>query len=479
MKMNLRPAFFTFCVYSESSIKVIEKIYSELRLLYKENMPPYKTIICDDHLCEIDCNQFNSDELVIIFDASIQLNELISNLISKNIPVICNKENSNSSFVEEWKTGFKFSDYSALCFRLEHFIRQPYLFSILSSSKNNALYNERTRAFNSFMNNEYIKTSIKSMGFDGVENIEIQENSAASSVIVFFDCDGVEYVAKFFQTRINNYKYWFENQMPLLLDKEERFLSELRLSNLIGIPPIYAYNNDANVIVRKRYKPKQVSEVKYIETVISAIDQFYKLNEITDEKLLSAFLKLNLAIKDEVSLNDIEKLYKKTVDKYQLQLHDYSLRVEIRYWKNALLHLKSFLSQDTCDKLYNLEQIINNASFLEENARVVFLHGGIVHKNIVYGDELYLLDAEKVHIGWEGYDVASFLFSIKDLIVARKYNTSPLCIVKKYFNVDLVMAWLALICYEDIIKHIFSCGDDLYARNILSVFEKIHSLIRA
>lgn len=468
---------FSFLINSEHSKNNFQLIVEKLKINANAHFK-YKFILSDKFDLVRYNTKTNKNELIIITSVDEHSNNLIRELIKNHIPVVCNQNNSNSVLVEDWKTGFVYRNDCELFVRLEHFIRQSNLFQTLIFNHDSSMLDKRIMAFNESLSFFEIKNLIKLMGFYNVKKLKYKAKLNSSSIIVTFECGSTEYIAKIFQTRINNYCYWLENVSQLLIDKRSRFNSELYFSDFFQLPKIIGYSEDSCIIIRKYIDTTDVAFEKYLINVILSIHNIYLSNEIKDQDVLSKFNNLNRMISLNLSIHEIDEYYKQISDKHQNHFYDYSLRVEFRRWKNSLQHIEMLLSIDIPKDIIFLENIIEKALSIEHSSRIVYLHGGIVQKNIVYNNMSFFFDVEKAHVGWEGYDVASFIFSIQESILNQNFDTNPFEVINDCFNIDLIIAWLAMIFYMDIVKKTYTnCNYDHFSYSLYR-FKKIVKKIR-
>lgn len=438
-----------------------------------------------------------------------------------SIPVIATPNGFAIDTIKDWYNGFlvNHGDVNTLSVRMEHFIKQPYLSSIMGKNASNigtqilAYWNfgeTHINVYNCVINNEtYTKhalslrftslsnqrivncypynqilideidiyNSLISMGIFNISEIKPYKTEKASSLTWLIVADKEKYFAKIPLDRINRETLWHKTLLnnSLVTTSKKRYIAEVGTSSFFGVAPILYTDENRHIILRKYYENIELNTFEMIQSVLDKLFVFSS-NDITEFE--NTFYTINNYINQNTNIEIIDKYYREQSLKifpWQNYFRDYSLRVEKIRWNEYYQNISMYKSNisklvNTCFEM--LDSIILS---IKEQQKIVLVHGGCDIKNIVFTPNAVLLDNEKIHVGWTGMDLSDLLITINrkfknESIETWKFllETIPHEIISK----QILIGWIVL----GTIKELVSMSALLENVNVKLLTERIESL---
>jgi len=414
--------------------------------------------------------------------------------LCQGVPVIASNNGFANDIIKDWQNGFLVShgDVSNLIKKMEFFIKNPYL--TISMRENAIKSGQEIIKFWNFTNKHislyisaventilipkkikmpvmdimdrkinaypFFSTSVtKEKLFESLKkhfkNIDINSleiysnNQEYTSYLWIFACDNSRYICKIPYSRINVRSFFFSQDISLVLTAETRyFIEKMASQKYNGLAPIVYYDDYLLCSVREYYTENSLS----LEKIIHSIESVYMSNILPNP---IRFKELNSLIKENESIEDINKFYLKECSDELKEIDDYSIRIEILKWYNLYLSLNCSMGNEL--NLYFNEEIkdllLLNAKY-EEDLSPVLNIGGCDVKNLVFkNQEVMFVDNEHIHWGWPGIDYADYLitYAEKNNLTIQWWADVLSNFSSKFITKSLLVCWLILDCWKKIL----------------------------
>ena len=405
--------------------------------------------------------------------------------LAEGLPVIASPNGFAKEIIENWCNGFLVDngDIDELAFRMEHFIKNPYLSLTMredaictgietikywnfidlhmtlykAAYTNNAIspekppiykhkkYERKLNAYPfcspSLQKEDVFRLALRLIGGTYVDNIEKCQPENASSEVWRFSVDGEKYLCKIPYSRLE-YRAFYQkfNTDYIYQTGYDRYATEKLAATYNGFAPIFAMDDGANAIIRKEFTANKNISFQHI---IKDIENVYKNNPYNGKD----FDALNRLIEENAPIHVIDAFYIKHCQGGFLENTDYSLRVETRRWKENFEDLDrkrqqkiSVICDDSFAVLYNIA--INEKTYLP-----VLNIGGCNIKNLVFDNGVTMfVDNERAHWGWGGIDYADLMPTYAN-IHAQPLNWWDAVLSNfssEYISVVILLGWLIL-----------------------------------
>lgn len=419
----------------------------------------------------------------------------------EGIPVIATPNGFALDSIRDWKNGFlvPFGNVDELICRMEYFIKQPYLANVLGRCAkdigNNILYmwsfkknhlqayssalsltsiqniDNRYDLFNEFdCSRELSIYPYNTMTIDEIDIKEIMENNNLNGIIsikkiklensssLIWECisDKNIYIVKISYDRINYSPLWSAAKTePLVISGLNRYLAEVNASTYKGIAGISGKDNSRHAIVREKYVSVPICHIDKAKNTVRQLNILYQ-NDISPYKKL--FIKMDDLLNKNKGYQEIDALYKSfchSLSIFQNYFKDYSLRVELKRWKDNYLELPNF-------KRYELKGVMDSYEWILETAKKeseyspVLVQGGCDIKNLIFTPETKFVDNEKLHVGWPGMDYADLFITIirhrKEPESIYEWNYLLNLVPSNIISKKLIAGWIILGAYKEAIS---------------------------
>lgn len=438
------------------------------------------------------------------------------------IPIIATPNGFALDAIKNWYNGFlvNYGDIDVLSTRMEHFIKQPYLSSIIGKNALNIgmqilsywkFGETHIDAYNSAINNnKYIKASLSlqftslpnqrivncypynqiliddidiynsliNMGITNITEIRQYKTAQSSSLMYFIVANKEKYIAKIPFDRIKRETLWHKNLLKndLVTTSKKRYMAEIGTSSFLGVAPVINFDKNRCIILKKYYENIRRSTTDMIQNVIKKLRVFYS-NDVDNFK--NIFYTINNLIDQNTDIETIDQYYKEQSLKlypWQNYFRDYSLRVEKIRWSEYYQNLSN-CSKSNISKIVNIcfETLDSILLSIRNQPQIVLIHGGCDIKNIIFTPEAILLDNEKVHVGWVGMDISDVLITLN-----RKHNNESVetwelllgTISDDIIDEKILIGWIML----GTIKELVSMSALLEKVDVELLNERINSL---
>lgn len=380
----------------------------------------------------------------------------------EGLPVIATDNGFAGDCIVNWVNGFliEYGDIEQLSYRMEHFIKQPYLSNILGTAAKEigkdiiikwSFRDKHIIAYKSALKKSLIPQTLKPPYFEftmdrkmhtfpfnqnlidsadvlqsfeahgicDIQTINQIHNKNSTSMLWEISTEKAKFLAKILCDRINERAIWSDyGAEEYVIKASTRFHAEKAALQWQGIPAAIFTDDARNMIVRNKITSKYHKPHIELQMVISSLQQIYS-NDISLHRPLFRNINSMLNVSDD--FYKIDDLYRKEVSSnlpYQWYFRDYSLRVELLRWKSYLPLLPNSKYRDYVQHLFGISyNEVSTAASSEINLPLVLCHGGCDLKNLIFNEtDAILLDNEKMHVGWPGIDFADLFITY-----SRKY----------------------------------------------------------
>lgn len=444
------------------------------------------------------------------------------------IPVIATPNGFALDSITNWYNGFlvNHSDIESLSFRMEHFIRQPYLSNImgrnaisvgrdilknwsfkdthisaylsakdktefakkicgLKEPDNSTFQYLQTYPYNQILvdENDILDIAI-SMNLKDISDISKISMKNSSSMFWSITSGTEKFVLKIPYDRMTKEPLW-QKEKPgttrLVNLSRSRFNAEIGASALTSVAPIIGKYEPRCAIVRNYYENREIDFYDKITNTISALKCFYT-NDVSN--FVELFDNIEALIEKGTSFEIIDAYYKEkslSLNPWQNYFRDYSLRVEFDRWKNYYEELPNGIKQGIVGLVANaLEFLSIIILHVTERPKLATIHGGCDIKNLIFTPQAILLDNEKVHVGWLGMDFSDLLITInrpnhdESIDMWKKLLSKiPQSIIKR----DILIGWIVLGIIKETVSMsaMFNSIDCQALSNRLESLKKIYN----
>lgn len=441
----------------------------------------------------------------------------------EGLPVLATPNGFALDAIRDWYNGFliPYGDVETLALRMEHFIKQPYITTVLGKHAEKisniilknwdftdthlAVYDAALMNKITFTKNTYEydfedtiqrkvctypynqllidKTDILQImegnGINDVTSIEEIKLSESSSMFWQVSTQSKEYYIKIPYDRINLLTLWSPpNEQPFVISGLKRYIAEIGASSFEEIAPIFGKDDKRHAIIREKYSATDIHVDLMLDMAINKILSFYQNNTFEDSYEIEKYI--NEAINNHASYADIDQMYIDLSSKqfiWQNYFMDYSLRVELLRWKTYCKNLTGTVREEVM-KLFEMSyDILWEIASNENTSNFTINHGGCDFKNLVFIPEAILLDNEKLHLGWPGIDFSDLLISyVRFLNITETYELWDILLSKVPRSIvpkEILIAWIILGTYKEAVS------DAAYLKPICqNLFKRIEILLR-
>ncbi len=395
----------------------------------------------------------------------------------EGLPVLATPNGFALDALKDWNNGFlvPYGNVDLLAIRLEHFIKQPYLSTIMGQQamltgnaivKNwsfketheliyeAALLNHRRiqKTIYELPSSDTLRRDVHTFPFnrlltDEADIIQIAQNNNishiqsvkkihpaySSSSFWSIKTEDEEYYVKIPYDRLNLFPLWADKgESPLIITSLKRYRAEIGAATFKELPELIGTDEQHRAIIRKKYICCDIPKNIILPTVIDKLQAFYQNSTFDAEIFMEHIDSLIQANADYKVIDQAYINFSKKYLPWQNYFMDYSLRVELLRWK----HYYEILPSSSRNNIYNLFKQSYDAALTLSNREVhltpVINHGGADLKNIIFIPDPVLLDNEKIHIGWPGID----------------YSDLAITYVRNHFKKETPEIW------NDILSHI-------------------------
>ncbi len=427
------------------------------------------------------------------------------------IPVIASENGFASDIICDWANGFlvQNGDTDKLSRRLEHFIKNPFLATIMRTDAQNSglstirfwdFTNTHEKLYRAAVESEYVtppdfpsikhtyerrleaypfskplidKTDVIEIALRLSDDVNINsvkhwdDELTKSSDIWTFNTDKDEYLLKFPFSRIEYRSMYnpFVNEIACMASR--RYSAELKAAEIKGIAPIVASYSDSCVIVRKRYEKRRDFD---LHNVIEDIERIYRDNPVSH---IANFNTLDSLIRAESNIVESDKYFIEQCNGGFFENTDYSLRVEAIRWYNAYMSLHPELKDKLTPFFQQTKDVLFKAASSESTLKPIINLGGCDIKNLVFDDnKTMFVDNERAHFGWPGIDYADLIisyfnnhnFGISEL---EEFLTG---FHSDYITTNILIGWLILSGWKtaisDVVKFEIAPSERISERNL-------------
>lgn len=394
--------------------------------------------------------------------------------MSQGVPVIGTDKGFALDYIKNWYNGFlvTFGDIETLSRRMEYFIHQPLLRSVMGENARNTAINIRsewrfldmhceiyeninknnmnvfsgttTMAAETCITQMQILTypyfhqtpdiqSIKEFleSYFGHKQFKIKQldMSSKASIRWLVKSNGKTYILKHHFSRLALSALWDPTaREQIVFPATQRFHTERFSSLLPGMAKIEKYCASNLFILQKYYEtPKLNLSIEILKQMVLPIRQLNSISVGRIEVLFTLFHPNWLlgSLKNILSTN---KFFKEIfeMDEKPWYLHaDFSIRLAwakmIYKLSDKTLHLTQEQSEELIETAYRFTELAK----VETNFRPGISHGNMDIEHFVLSatNDFLLLGDEKLHPSFPGKDIASLLIDFVDKTVKNDLNT--------------------------------------------------------
>ena len=444
----------------------------------------------------------------------------------EGLPVLATPNGFALDSVKNWKNGFlvSYGDVKTLAFRMEHFIKQPYLSDIMGKQAQKIshvilknwdftgthlmVYRAALLHQDTIFKKNYTYPFEKTMPrklclypynqrlLDQADILQIAEENQINNIVAIEkkklpDCSSEiwsiqtqtdEYYVKLPYDRINIFTLWSPpKEQSLVITATRRYAAEIGALNFSRTAPITGKSDALHAIIRKKYTSVEISTHQMIDNAIASIIAFQKENRVP---FLSKMQKdINSAISQKLKYTMIDQQYitiSTNAFEWQNYFRDYSLRVELLRWHSYYQDLPADIRKKLAPLFEVSYPVALEASLLENELHFVMNHGGYDMKNLIFTPDVILLDNENLHPGWPGIDFADILITyvrfLKVKETAELWKKLLYKVPSDIIPPNLLIGWIILGTYKEVISEaacLTPVSSSLYERiKILLLFIK-------